>query len=724
MNPIRALANRIFRPAPAQPTPAPSGSAQGPAAASGESFLGDPLYLLTPDRIERDFRMNLTRGQYAIPTWAFHEAARVHPMLGDKVRFWRAALTSLDWNIRTAEDRAEDPAAKAQADALRAAYEKIADLKACVAHLALARFYGFGLLSIRGDNLEPLPWWGLRRDMATGAWTWNPNGRSIAGADGGETIQPGAVVIRTVENDLLLEALRIFLRVRDIEKWWDLNLEQESKRQVVVLTTSPPPGKEEEYKANVKNISNGGSGYLAKGPPECQTEIVFPPASRGLSYYENRFRNLDEQLTKALTGSLLTMLTQSGSGTLAGDAHARTLRMLIQGEAAEISAAFQRHFDRPILERAGLVVPGARTLAWFELAERSETDASAEIRDTVNLAAAGYRRDSSELSAATGWTFTEAPAQSPQMPGREPMLPNRARGLGVLENENPNHDEIVRFSEGPGSVSDNEMEEIQGLDGKTQRVKKLRETKVPVPDKTFEILGIRPGKVFADYAALQSKHSEQFNSTREVQAHTEFVMDKPDGHFDGNMPDHKMLVREVDGTHPAVALEIVLRGGKYRVRSVHLLSDKQWKTRIGKSGGPGESSGGAYVNRRLKGDETSLRLWAVLADQLPSDVLMRYCDSTSPSAFVNRTPAESMRALSESVAVRQLARWDSPARLLFERLAKRIEEGAFDEKALDKLQAQIDALTPEDVSNPDALADFLERALAGAIVQGVRDSTK
>jgi hypothetical protein len=85
----------------------------------------------------------------------------------------------------------------------------------------------------------------------------------------------------------------------------------------------------------------------------------------------------------------------------------------------------------------------------------------------------------------------------------------------------------------------------------------------------------------------------------------------------------------------------------------------------------------------------------------------------------NAAPADAVRAIGEAAAVKQLAQWDAPARVLFERLAKRIEEGEWTPDALAKLQADIDALTVEDVTNPDALANFLERAMAGAMVEAV-----
>jgi hypothetical protein len=40
------------------------------------------------------------------------------------------------------------------------------------------------------------------------------------------------------------------------------------------------------------------------------------------------------------------------------------------------------------------------------------------------------------------------------------------------------------------------------------------------------------------------------------------------------MPDHRVLVRK-DGQNRMIALEVEKRGGKYRVRSAHIWSEKQ-----------------------------------------------------------------------------------------------------------------------------------------------------
>ncbi len=100
---------------------------------------------------------------------------------------------------------------------------------------------------------------------------------------------------------------------------------------------------------------------------------------------------------------------------------------------------------------------------------------------------------------------------------------------------------------------------------------------VPVPTSVFARLGIVPDKVFANYEFLQRKHPEYFQTPEQVRTHVESVMSRPTYIFPGNVVDHRVLVRTNDANH-AVALEIIFRGGKYRVRSAYILSDQQLQT--------------------------------------------------------------------------------------------------------------------------------------------------
>ena len=73
---------------------------------------------------------------------------------------------------------------------------------------------------------------------------------------------------------------------------------------------------------------------------------------------------MDKQITLLGTGGLLTMLAESGSGTLAGGAHQQAFDQVAKGDAVLISDALQRDFDKPLLEQ---YFPGWPVEAGFEL---------------------------------------------------------------------------------------------------------------------------------------------------------------------------------------------------------------------------------------------------------------------------------------------------------------------------------------------------------------------
>jgi len=100
---------------------------------------------------------------------------------------------------------------------------------------------------------------------------------------------------------------------------------------------------------------------------------------------------------------LLTMLAKSGSGTLAGNAHADTFNMLARSEARKISEICRRDIDSQILDRN---FPGQPRLAYFELAANEETDIGDVIDHAEKLGRSGYQIEETDLSERTGYNLT------------------------------------------------------------------------------------------------------------------------------------------------------------------------------------------------------------------------------------------------------------------------------------------------------------------------------
>jgi hypothetical protein len=94
------------------------------------------------------------------------------------------------------------------------------------------------------------------------------------------------------------------------------------------------------------------------------------------------------------------MLAESGSGTLAGNAHSDTFLQIARGDAALLSGLFQEQFDTPLLRE---YFPDQPILAYFEFAPPAADEVSRVVKDAVELAKAGARMDLRELEEKTGY---------------------------------------------------------------------------------------------------------------------------------------------------------------------------------------------------------------------------------------------------------------------------------------------------------------------------------
>jgi hypothetical protein len=136
---------------------------------------------------------------------------------------------------------------------------------------------------------------------------------------------------------------------------------------------------------------------------------------------------LDKEIVMAITSGALTMLAESGSGTLAGGAHSDTFMRVARALARRVTECFQRQFDAFILSRA---FPGQPALAYFEILANEEVDTGEIIEDVKGLAEAGYDVDAAQLQEKTAYKVTRrqlAPGQSGQPGQSGPAFTNRAQ---------------------------------------------------------------------------------------------------------------------------------------------------------------------------------------------------------------------------------------------------------------------------------------------------------
>jgi hypothetical protein len=370
------------------------------------------------------------RGEMADPQWVYFFIEQSDADLFAILERREAAILQLDWDIKLVSERGrgremgvgesdarrqdfDEGLAAEQASALREAYEGIDNLYEAISHLQLATFRGFAhcekYRNADGDiyHLELVDQWNVVRDLLRGRWKYNPDALSTTfdGISDDNLIDPADFLIRERDRHVNRLALLKFIRTNLSEKDWDAFIEIYGiPSGVVIGPAGVPSDKENEYKTAAQAIAEGGSGYLPNGSDYKPNTLP-----GGTAPFRPRLDFLTEKLVLAGTGGLLTMLAQSGSGTLAGGAHQDAFETIARAEARKISELLQRQLDREIIEHH---FPGCAVLAYFELAAHEPLDPGTIADHAQRFAAAGYRIDLAQLAEKSGYKLTDMQAEA------------------------------------------------------------------------------------------------------------------------------------------------------------------------------------------------------------------------------------------------------------------------------------------------------------------------
>jgi phage gp29-like protein len=340
----------------------------------------NPLRGLTMERIVRLIEEG-ERGAFADVQWFYQGMERADSLIATVIARRRAALMSAEWNVRMDENPSDPALAKEQADFLMAEYDRVGNLREAVTFLATAAFRGYAHLEkhfgAKGEvtRLEPVEQWFWCRKGMFGDWQYN------AGAKAG--IVEGKKISR--ENFIILEApcaidrmLAVYYFRRNLAlKDWDGYLEIYG---IPSLFFVGPPGttedKEKLYAEIAEKLASAGRGYLPNGT----TVTHVNGGGSGRAPFAEHLSYLDKQIALLGTGGTLTMLAESGSGTLAGGAQQDAFNQIAQADASAVSEAFQRDFDTPLLEEA---FPGWPAEAYFEISIKKDNPYGLPMQKSV-----------------------------------------------------------------------------------------------------------------------------------------------------------------------------------------------------------------------------------------------------------------------------------------------------------------------------------------------------
>ena len=342
------------------------------------------------------------RGQYADLQWFYHYMERSDPMIYSVLQRRRAALLAVDWDVREVSEGDAVLAAE-QADFLRHAYDQIDNFRDAISFLFTGLFRGYAHvekhLAESGlvHRLEPVEQWFWVRDGLFGEWEYNEN--AVSGRSRGVAIEPENFVIFEPASGALNRILSVlYLRKSLSQKDWDSFLEVYGIPSVFLIgPPNTPESKEEEYQTIAEQLISDGRGYLPNG-----SDIKYVHGGGSRPPFREHIEYIDRQITLVGTGGLLTMLSESGTGTLAGGAHSETFTQIARGDAVTLSGVLQRHIDVPLL---GKVFPGRPIQAYFEFSPGTSDESAQVVEDAVRLSQAGYVIDPKEISEKTGYTI-------------------------------------------------------------------------------------------------------------------------------------------------------------------------------------------------------------------------------------------------------------------------------------------------------------------------------
>lgn len=351
------------------------------------------------------------RGVFTRLAWTCRKMEKRWSVLIGLKKNREGALMEMDWDIRTVpEDRlppgTTQEMADAQADALRSVYEKIENMREAIKFLHLASFRGFahvekinaaGNATKRADDvvrLEPLHQWHMIRDGLNGPWKFDEllTGSFIAAAD----VDPDTLIIREVEDPICEVALIAYVYEMLGRKDWAGFVEVFGIPDIFFLMPQNTSKDDQvAWQAEVESMLGAGKGVLPAG-----SDIKTAGGDvRGSSPFQEFVKFQREDVVLAGTGGKLTMLAESGSGTLAGNAQADVFERIASGEARDISEIFQRAIDLPILKEK---FPNQPPLAWFEIAAEDVDDTTATVENITKLASQGYITEPDQVQERTG----------------------------------------------------------------------------------------------------------------------------------------------------------------------------------------------------------------------------------------------------------------------------------------------------------------------------------
>lgn len=406
---------------------------------------------LTPQRAVELYEA-WRRGELADVQRVWEQLEETDDTLGTVLDKRQRALADMPWAILTDAEAIGDDAERARKAELQQAYlqtvfNAVENLEEAFVHLGMADFRGVAALEITG-NMQRMRWeviepWCLARPVRRGPWMYNAKAESTF-----STLEALDAELTIVREARPIDLACMFLIVDKMHAihGWDAFLDVYGNPSIF-LELPPATGEQmaRVYDALAKRIIGDGRGTVPNGSKFQTVET----RQNNCDSFEKRAKWCENAIITVATGGLLTITTESGSGTLAGSAHTDSFENLVAGSAASISAAINRQFTRRLLAAA---FPDDPPLAYFSLAPEPADERMQLAQLLATLKTAGWQttqEKASELMQMDVEPVPAAPTAAPMMnTAPEPAAPVVNRTEEPQVEEPPLTDEeLAAFAE-------------------------------------------------------------------------------------------------------------------------------------------------------------------------------------------------------------------------------------------------------------------------------------
>lgn len=412
----------------------------------------NPLSGLNPAKVRRLYEL-YREGKYADVQLAWDALEEYDDMLGTVLERRQSALGEMEWDVlidarAVGEDAAMQALAEAQQDYITRRLREVENLSDAIKWLGLANFRRYSALEVLpaggGERWLPIHHWLLCRPALEGAWCYNEAAETSCARV--EPIDMSAVILREIARPIDLVAMFLISAKEAAIDGWDSFLEVFGNP---ALFFKMPPGtsdaQRDEFAAIIKEISSDGSGVYPDGGEIHTVET----SAANADAFSSRAEWCDKALVRRATGGLLTVLAESGSGTLAGSAHMEAFRQIAANDAISIAECINRQYVR---RRIAAEFPGEPVLVYFTLTQPVINDRAATVNMLCQLAGQRWRATDEAVSEEVGVeVHTEEAAPQPPMMNTNPHTPGTPPAEPVLNAgetlEKPNQEEEPPLTE-------------------------------------------------------------------------------------------------------------------------------------------------------------------------------------------------------------------------------------------------------------------------------------